>query len=247
MPEGDKSRRLAEALSGLLTQSSTELARGQSKPRVAIADGLARYWVMLPPAAVGSLAELQAVVQARCQQLFGSAQRWRIVGDWNARHPFLCAAIPEWIVEAVDIAFGVGSPVAGALPLALSTCASQLPKDGWACLTFPGCTSLLGVATGRLRSLRTLPLDVGATIDIQLARAAQELRRESLRTQFGIDAPVHWWHLGDDSTSAFSTPDLVVEGLRFAPMPRMRALSGPIGTAGRFADAEAAAILAALD
>lgn len=245
MSEADKSRRLATALTGIVAQSPVKIARRQLTPRLVLADGLARYWMMTPPAEVGSLAELVAVAQARCEQLFGSAQRWRIAGAWNARHPFLCMAIPDWIAQTVATVFGAECRLDGALLLALDRCASRLPAAGWACMTFPGCSSLLGIAKGRLCSLRTLSLDATASLETQLERAARELHREGVRTQMPLDTPVWWCQLGDASTAVSSTKEVLVDGLCFVPAPPPWAstfmstrMTGPL------TDAEAAAALA---
>lgn len=240
MDETGRTLRLETALTSLLPEASD----GKVTAQVVVADGLARHWMMQPPPTVRSLAELRAVAHARCMQLFGNSQAWRIEADWHASKKFLCVAIPARIVDGVRAAFGNRVTVRTALAMLLSKQSGRFPDNGWVCWTFPGCTSLVGLAGGRLHSLRTLRSGVADGWAARLARAAQELRREGLRAGLSVDAPVGWAHAGPLSPETAQAQQIEIEGIHFMPLPRdLPMKTDPV--VGPHADAEVAACLAA--
>jgi len=240
MDEVAKTLHLEAALGSLLHGASQRSVKTQ----VVVADGLARHWILQPPPTVRSLAELRAVAQARCMQLFGASQSWQIEADWHARRAFLCVAIPARIVDGARSAFGHRVAVRTALAVFLSKQAGKFPRNGWVCWTFPGSTCLMGVVEGRLHSLRTLRSGFSDGWAERLARAAQELRREELRTGLPIDAPVGWAHAGSLSPETASAEQVEIEGLRFMPLRQEVPMKiDPL--VGPHADAEVAACLAA--
>jgi hypothetical protein len=71
--------------------------------RVVLADELARLWQVAPPPAASRLVDLEAVAAMRFQFLYGSAAAgWRISADWDARRPFLAAALPVPLLAALQ-------------------------------------------------------------------------------------------------------------------------------------------------
>lgn len=191
MAPADCAQRLAEALSMLVQGlASVDGSARRASPRVLVADSLARYWMMSPPPGLRSLAELQAVAQAHCDQTFGSSQRWRLGGDWSARRRFLCAAVPEWVVTGVRAGLGARASLAATLPTLLASSAASLAPDGWTCVLLPGRINLLSTVGGSIHSLRSLAAQAGSDLTELLSAAAQELQRESLRHGIAVGGSV---------------------------------------------------------
>lgn len=229
---------------GLVASTKAHAAR-RGALRVMVADGLAQYWMMNPPEGVASLAELRGAATARCHQLLGAAQPWHVTADWHARHAFLCAAMPAWVVEGVQAALGGTAQVDAALPTVLRHAAQAMRGDGWLCVTSLGCSSVLSTARGRLRSLRSMRTAAAAHLDTQLTEAARELRRERLRNGAATDDTAHWCHIGGGLVKQSAAKSVEFDGLRFEPLGG-RLLSLAAGPA-HGSDAEAAAALCALD
>lgn len=236
--ESEKAQQLTTALRLLLKPVG---AKRTPQPRIVVADSLARYWMMESPAAVRSLSELQAVAQARSQQLFGVAQRWQVAADWSARHAFLCAAIPEWVGQGVRQVVGAAAPLDAVLPLVRARALGGV-SDAWMCVSSPGRIGLLLKDRGRLRSVRALPSNPAEPLEMQLRVATQELRRESLRTQIPLGNAVPWWHVGGQSALADALTGVEVDGLRFMPQINPARFRRPDSLCS---DAEAAAAMAA--
>jgi hypothetical protein len=60
-----------------------------------LSDELVRMWQVTPPQAASRMADLEAAAALRFQSLFGApATGWKISADWDARRPFLAAAVP---------------------------------------------------------------------------------------------------------------------------------------------------------
>lgn len=216
----------------------------RSTKRVMVADGLVRYWMMKAPDGVASLRELQVAAQARCHQIFGQTESWRVAGDWHGRRPFLCVAIPSWVGDGAMAAFGPRIQLRLALQAALQLAGRALSRDGWFCVTLPGCTTLVAAAGGGLGGLRSLRSDVALSSQSQLELAARELRREHLRGGPGHDAPIPWFRLPALGDVAHETFD--VDGIRF--VPALLTQEAGVGAAANdeCADAVAAAQLGAL-
>lgn len=185
------SQRLTEALTALVKALAPGAgASRHTLPQVLVADGVARYWMMSPPSGLRSLAELKAVAQTHCEQLFGGTQRWQLAGDWSARRRFFCAAIPEWVVTGVRAGLGRRATLGATLPSLLVRSALSFPSDGWACVLLPGRIHLLSTAGGRIHSVRSLSALPASDLPVLLTAAAQELQRESLRHGIAIGGSV---------------------------------------------------------
>jgi len=232
-----KAQQLAGALRALLMPAGSARA---PKARLVVADSLARYWLMEPPADVRSLADLQGVARARSQQLYGVAQHWQIAADWNARHPFLCAALPEWVGDGMRQVAGAAGQVEAVLPLVLRR-APVAKGDTWMCMTSPHRVAVLAFSAGKPRSMRALPTSADDSLEAQLHVATREMRRESLRTGMPLGDSVEWWHLGGPSTLKEGVVGIEVDGMQFLPR------SGPAlyrRPAAACSDAHAAAAMA---
>lgn len=63
---------------------------------VVLSDDLARLWHITPPPETVHLADIQAAAAFRFQSLYGeSLGAWTMAADWDARQPFLAAAVPR--------------------------------------------------------------------------------------------------------------------------------------------------------
>lgn len=209
----DNSSRLAEALTALIAD---QMLPPKALYSVVVADSLAKYWMMYPTTMVNSFAELRAVASARCEQLFGRASPWHVVGDWHAQRPFLCAALPQWVINASQSAFGHNVSLQAALPMMLSDVIDIPADSAWLCVTFPGRITLLAGSGGRISSIRTMYAQHLTDMSTILSEAAQELRRECLRTQIPLGALVHWCQLGGESPQSMALEKQDFGGLRFA-------------------------------
>lgn len=185
---------LRESACAVLKAAGEGLPRGQRASRLVLADSLARYWLMVPPVELVSLNELRQVARVRCAQLFGGgAQDWLLAGDWDASHPFVCVAVPVWIVDAARAEWKREPELCTLLQLLLRHLQPRLPGQGWACVHTLHHSAIVGMSHGRIVSLRVLPASRAAAPARRYADVAVELRRESMRSQLPADAPVVWF------------------------------------------------------
>jgi len=86
------------ALAGLLAEHR---ARGWPL-RLVLADELVRLWQVTPPQYATRQADLQGAAALRFQALFGaSTAGWHVQADWSATAPFLAAALPQALLDAL--------------------------------------------------------------------------------------------------------------------------------------------------
>ncbi len=143
---------------------------------------LARHWVQTVPQGLRSLSDLQALVQSRAEQLFGGDPGWVVAADWQARHPFLCAALPQ---DIDSWAWSLASQrqatlqLATSLSLALALNAPKLPSDGWVAIHEPEALHLLYFLAGKPTYLRTTVVPLGLDDVALQAETAAELERSS--------------------------------------------------------------------
>jgi hypothetical protein len=72
---------------------------------VVLSDELVRLWQVTPPGAATRMADLEGAAALRFQALFGGlATGWKIQADWNASSPFLAAAVPMPLLDALGAA-----------------------------------------------------------------------------------------------------------------------------------------------
>lgn len=177
---------------------------------------LAFHWLQTPPAALASLAELHQVAQARCVHLYGPGN-WLVTGDWQASHPFACAAISLGelaplcqALQARRLALHWHTPWS----LLSARAARAFPADGWSAARTPRQVLLWHCTAGQVDALTALPASPGEDAGATAARALQHMRIESSRTQHLAAGVLHWLDLApagpgrgtDDGAPAGTTP-----------------------------------------
>ncbi len=189
--------------------------------RVVVADALARHWLQAPPSGASSLEEMRRVASARCTQLFGGGPTdWAIRGDWHARRPFACAALPQALVRELEDAAsakGLRLSMQSFLSVWLAAGAQRLPDDGWFAIRSFGQLSLGHNRKGcltHLQSAHAAPDDSGAMaqrdaldrVHAQLIRWGSvhpaSVHTASVHTASVHTASVHWLDLRQDAQQA---------------------------------------------
>ncbi|GAB3244564.1 hypothetical protein [Chitinimonas naiadis] len=162
--------------------------RGLWRPRLqaSVADSLARYWLVQPPANASSLTTLRAVAQARFEQLFGtSAGQWRITADWAADRPFLATALPATLCDAVvqlaDVQGWRLQQLQPALVRNWNRHAGQLPTASWFCLAQEHSLTYAVVSQDRWLAVRQLNFASPPTASALLDLLTGEARRLSVQ------------------------------------------------------------------
>jgi hypothetical protein len=215
--------------------AAAQLRRHQPRLRtidVVVGADLARHWVQTPPASVASLAELQQIAQARRAHLFGNtfgdaAQTWWIAGDWDARRPFVCAAMPAALCADVQAALAN----AGLTPrwqtlwgLLAQSPPQALPADGWCALRSTSRMLVWHCAGGQVRALLTLPTHLLEDPGEAAARAWQSVVAECTGAALPASGPLHWLDLVA-GTATVSHPH--VQQVRLSTPQRTGAHGGP--------------------
>lgn len=188
---------LAAALAALLGRHPT---RGWPLTLV-LADELVRLWQVTPPAGSTRLADLQGAAALRFQALFGAgAAGWQIQADWSATQPFLAAALPQALLDAL-----VGAARARPCHLieivpqfvaALNQYRKQRRPGAWFGLVHGGVLSVAAFDGKLLSAVRTAPIPSGADRDWLEGHVAREALRVGLgrpeRLQICGPAPAGW-------------------------------------------------------
>jgi hypothetical protein len=106
--------------------------------RVVLSDELVRLWQVTPPQGAARMADLEAASALRFQSLFGASPAgWAIRADWSATQPFLASAVPQDLLERLQLAavshgfrVGLGRPerlqVCGPAPQSWGSSAGRL-------------------------------------------------------------------------------------------------------------------------
>ena len=155
---------------------------------VVLADELARLWQVAPPAGATRLGDLEAAATLRFQHLFGAAAGdWRISADWDAADPFLAAAVPGALLDALLLgAREHRFHLVEACPQFVAS------LNGWRRARRPGAwfgqvaggvLSLAAYDGRKLAAVRTAPIPAGA----DRAWLEAHVAREALRV--GIERP----------------------------------------------------------
>lgn len=213
-----------EAPTGHLSQESPELARhlgviaqqavAASRVEVVLADEMARYWLMDPPTGIASLEELRQVAQARCSQLFDSdGDAWVVSADWQVSAPFVCVAVPGWLIVAITQVFGTRARIQTVLGVLLGSAAQRLPPQGWTCITGPRQIILLRAEAGMTSAVRAMACEDGLRGEALLRKSAVELRRQCLRDRSSLTASVAWLDVAGGSVTT-----ALIDGLTFDPI-----------------------------
>lgn len=189
-----------------MQQALADMSTGSSV-RVIVAHDVAVHWLQEPPVAFESLAELRLVAAARCAQLHGGVpQDWWVAADWDARRPFVCAALPRLRTAPLEQSFaraGLRSDWQTAFGLACTRGAEQFPSEGWSALRSPERVLLWHCRAGRIICMATLAVRPQATPRDVEQHAARQVRIEALRCATVAEGPIHWMRLrGEDEPEA---------------------------------------------
>jgi hypothetical protein len=144
-----------------------------------------QHWLMLAPKGTKSLSELKVLARLRGHQIFGGIDDCEVWGHWDFSLPFLCFAIPKWLIQSTQENHAdLTMPAYSALDVVLSNPRTVLPYDGWCCLNLPKQVTMIFMKNGVWDSLRSLttPSEI-ASLDWICA----ELNRESLRRLSSLD------------------------------------------------------------
>ncbi len=88
----------------LLNELLASVRAGQARAElhVTVADPRCRQWLTTPPAGLRQFNELQALAGLRFEELFRlPLADWALAADWSAQAPFVCAALPQALVDAL--------------------------------------------------------------------------------------------------------------------------------------------------
>lgn len=177
-------------------QPAARHAFWQPRLRVTVADTLARYWLVAPPANATSLATLQAVATARFKQLYGdSPEHWQIAADWQSQGTFLASALPTPLVQAVhELARSQRWQLASLQPALVQRWnqqAGRLPASLWFCSVAEDALCYAVLRQGQWLALRQLRLAEPPTQATLQALLDGESRR--LQVQHGeLPQTMHW-------------------------------------------------------
>ncbi len=177
-----------EALSGLLAGATL---RGRTS--VTLSHHFAPVHLLLPTPVVLKPLEMQGWIRDQMVRQFGDAGRdWRVT--WQAEppgEPFLASSLePAHLAELEGVLRAASLKLAAVQPWLAAAWNRQRRHLGrgraWYALAEPGRLMLLGLEGGRVRSLRSTPIQ-----DDAVAALADLLRRESLLA--GEDTPAPLW------------------------------------------------------
>lgn len=165
-----------------------EVRPGGAALGVVLADELTRLWQVTPPPGAARMGDLEGAAALRFQHLFGTAlAEWRISAHWDAVDPFLAAAVPLTLLDA--LALGAREHGVHLVELVPQFVASL---NAWRRARRPGVwfgqvhggMLVLAAYEGRvLAAVRSSPFPPGADRDWLAAHIA----REALRV--GVTAP----------------------------------------------------------
>lgn len=214
---GEAARVLAHALvasdsgTGLAPALAQVLPDGLQAGTVDVVAGndLAVWWLQIPPQNAASLDELRAVAALRCAHLFGgSPVDWQVAGDWQARQPFVCWALPQRLVRGMAQALTAQRLQPrwhSTTGLLLAGAAHLFPASGWCCIQTPLRAVVWYGQAGVVHSLACMPV---SPVD-PVAAVQGWIVTESARAGLGAEATLHWLDLsGSPRAPADAGPQL---------------------------------------
>lgn len=192
---------VAAALAPGLRKLFAGLAPGGWPVSVVLADELVRLWHVTPPPGATRMGDLEAAAALRLQHLYGaSGAEWKISADWDADAPFLAAAVPQVLLDAlIAAAREHGFHLVEVCPqfvAAMNAWRRERRAGAWFGQVAGGVLSLAAYEGRTLAGLRSAPIPPGADrqwLDAHLAREALRLgvaRPE--RLQLCGAAPAAW-------------------------------------------------------
>lgn len=235
-------------LSSAVRQAWRMGGRSAAGARIVIGNDLACHWLLAPPTGATSLREIQAVAQARFAELFAERpDEWLVTGDWRTGHPFICTAVPKWVVADVRAAApdAVLAACGTVFGRALERFHRQLPAAGWCCVHSPRSLALMRLRDGLPVTLRVAPMVDGATRNEVFIAGAEELQREAARQALGPVVNATWLDIAVRNPSDAITPCGDHSGVAFRVL-RLDHRNRPATDAGgAVAEATVAALLGA--
>ncbi len=211
--ELDSPERCALALTELFGE---QRAYARMALTIVLADDLLRLWQVTPPQGASRMADIEAACALRFQTLYGEPPAsWAVMADWDARRPFLAAALPRALLGPLE-------QVAREQQLTIVELAPQfvrawnrwrgaLKAGAWFALVHDNLLTLGMIDARQLHTVRSVPLPAQA----DLAWLSAHLTREALRCNLTAPAqlqacgqvPSSW--LGGDATLRCSLLDPV--------------------------------------
>lgn len=168
---------------------------------VVLSDELVRLWQVTPPAGASRMADLQGAAALRFQALFGQgAGGWKIQADWHADQPFLAAAVPQALLDALAGAARSHRfhlvEIVPQFVAALNQYGKLRRPGAWFGLVHGGVLSVAAYDGKQLAAVRTTPIPIGADRDWLESHVAREALRVGLgrpeRLQVSGPAPKGW-------------------------------------------------------
>jgi len=168
---------------------------------VVLSDELVRLWQVTPPVGPARMADLEGAAALRFQALFGAGTRgWKIQADWSATQPFLAAAVPQPLLDALAGAARSHRfhlvEVVPQFVAALNQHRKQRRAGAWFGVVHGGVLSVAAFDGKTLAAVRTMPIPDGADRDWLESHVAREALRVGLgrpeRLQVCGPAPKGW-------------------------------------------------------
>jgi len=172
---------------------------------VVLADELARMWQVTPPPGATRLADLEAAAALRYQSLFGAglgstAAGWTLSADWQARRPFLAAALPAPLLAVLEASAREARchlvEIVPQFVAALNAWRKLHRPGAWFGLMHGQVLTLAAFDGRKLAALRTAVVPPGADRDWLESHVAREALRVGVgrpeRLQVCGPAPRNW-------------------------------------------------------
>jgi hypothetical protein len=185
---------------------------------VVLADDWVRLWQVTPPMKTVRLSDLEAAATLRFQTLFGEiASDWSITADWDTQVPFFAAAIPRWLLLAIETETLARKltllAVAPQFLMAWNRWCTKLTVGAWFVMVHDGLLTLGAASGSRLAAICSAPLP--STHDSTWL--ATYVRREALRLNCAV--PGTLMVCGDLlGTAANAAGDLDLRCIRLDPL-----------------------------
>jgi hypothetical protein len=190
-----------ESISSALAMLLGEHAVAGWPVTVVLSDDLVRLWQVTPPGAAGRMADLEGAAALRFLALFGgSAAGWKIQADWNAAAPFLAAAVPLALLDALGQAARAHRfhlvEIVPQFVAALNHHRKLRRPGAWFGVVHGDVLSVAAFDGKTLAAVRTTPIPLGADRDWLEGHVAREALRVGLgrpeRLQVCGPAPQGW-------------------------------------------------------
>jgi len=164
---------------------------------IVLSDELVRLWQVTPFAQTTCLADLEAAAALRFQRLYGEpAADWIVRAGWDARRPFLAAAMPRTLLAALEQGAAVHHlklvEIVPQFVALLNRCASALGPGAWFGTVHDNVLTLGATDPGdaaALVAVRAQALPAAASA----GWLAEHLAREALRLNLAAPSRLQLW------------------------------------------------------